>query len=217
VYENGLGAINLPYDQSQIGTDNARAVHPRVLRLVAELLASATQKPFSIVNPCVYLTKSEMLRDPSIREVQEAIPLTFSCDGFPVRAVGKGQCGFCTSCLLRRFSIETAGLEEFDRPEYLRDWKSNSFPPSKDHLRGLRAMDWQVLRLRRSFNETDRWSALTLEFPELRVLLQDLGRLHQESPSEIAPKLQRLLEQHVHDWFKFSALPLLNVTNTKVA
>jgi len=217
VYENGLGAINLPYDQSQIGTDNARAVHPRVLRLVAELLALASDKPFSIVNPCIYVTKAEMLRHPSICQIQEALALTFSCDGFPARAVGKSQCGFCTSCLLRRFSLEIASLDAFDTPEYLRDWKSNSFPSSHQHLRGLRAMDWQVLRFRRCLGEPDPWSALTLEFPELRVLTHDLSRLHHELLSEIAPKLQRLIEQHVHDWPRFSALPLLNATNSKVA
>ena len=116
IYENGIGAINLPYDQSQIGTDTAKAVHPRVLWQVAELLGLAVEKPFSIVNPCIYLTKAEMLCHPSVRQVLEALPLTFSCDGFPVRAEGKPQCGFCTSCLLRRFSLEIAGLDGFDAP-----------------------------------------------------------------------------------------------------
>jgi hypothetical protein len=217
IYENGIGAINLPYDQSQIGTDTAKAVHPRVLWQVAELLGLAVEKPFSIVNPCIYLTKAEMLCHPSVRQVLEALPLTFSCDGFPVRAEGKPQCGFCTSCLLRRFSLEIAGLDGFDAPEYLRDWKTNSFPSSKQHLRGLRAMDWQTLRFSRCCEEAHPWSALTLEFPELRVLVRDLSQLHHESPAEITAKLQRLIEQHVQDWPNFSALPLLNATNTKAA
>lgn len=217
VYENGLGAVNLPYDQSQIGTDNARAVHPRVLRLVGELLASASEKLISIVNPCIYLTKAEMLCHPSIHQIPEALSLTFSCDGFPVQAEGKAQCGFCTSCLLRRLSLEIAGLDALDAHEYLRDWKSNSFPSSHQHLRGLRAMDWQTLRFRRCLEEPDPWSALTLEFPELRMMVHDLSRLHREPSGEIAPKLQRLIERHVHDWPRFSALPLLNATDKKVA
>jgi hypothetical protein len=217
VYENGLGAINLPYDQSQIGTDNARAVHPRVLGLAAELLASVSGKPFSIINPCIYLTKAQMLAHHSIRQIQEALALTFSCDGFPVRAEGKSQCGFCTSCLLRRLSLEIAGLDAFDTHEYLRDWKSQSFPSTHQHLRGLRAMDWQTLRFRRCLEESDPWLALTLEFPELRVLVRDLSRLNHEPCAEIASKLQGLIERHVHDWPRFSALPLLNATDTKVA
>jgi len=217
VFENGLGALNLPYDQSQIGTDNARAVHPRVLLLVSDLLSRATERPFSIVNPCVFSTKAQMLRHPGVRQLSHAIALTFSCDGFPVRAYGKAQCGFCTSCLLRRFSLELAGLDHFDAQEYLRDWKLNSFPTSKHHLQGLRAMDWQALRFRRCFRDSDPWAALTLEFPELRAVVHDLSQLHHESPADSAAKLRRLIEQHVQDWPSFSALPLLNSANTKVA
>jgi len=217
MYENGLGAINLPYDQSQIGTDNARAVHPRVLRLVAELLALVSGKAFSIVNPCIYLTKADMLAHPSIRKIQEALALTFSCDSFPVRAEGKSHCGFCTSCLLRRLSLELAGLDAFDSREYLRDWKSQTFPSTHQHLRGLRAMDWQTLRFRRCLEESDPWLALALEFPELRVFVRDLSHLNHEPSAEIASKLRGLIERHVHDWPRFSALPLLNATHTKVA
>jgi hypothetical protein len=217
VFENGIGALNLPYDQSQIGTDNARAVHPRVLRLVSDLLSRATEKPFSIVNPCVFSTKAQMLRHPAVRQLSQAIALTFSCDGFPVRAHGKAQCGFCTSCLLRRFSLELAGLDHFDAQEYLRDWKLHSFPTSKHHLQGLRAMDWQALRFRRCFSDPDPWAALTLEFPELRAGVHELSQLHHESPADSAAKLRRLIEQHVQDWPSFSALPLLNSADTKAA
>ncbi len=217
LYENGLGAINLPYDQSQIGTDNARAVHPRVLRYAAALLSNLAEQPFSVLNPCIYLTKAEMVRPLAADRTQRAIPLTFSCDGFPVRTKGHSQCGFCTSCLLRRFSLEIAGLQHLDSSEYLRDWKSNSFVLSKHHLRGLRAMDWQVLRFQKCFEARDSWSALTLEFPELRALLNDLCLLQGESCSEVITKLSGLIRQHSTDWPSFSALPLLNVTNTKVA
>jgi 7-cyano-7-deazaguanine synthase in queuosine biosynthesis len=217
LYENGLGAINLPYDQSQIGTDNARAVHPRVLRQVAELLSTVADKPFLIVNPCIYLTKAEILQHPSIGQIPQAVALTFSCDGFPVRTKGQAQCGSCTSCLLRRFSLEIAALDHLDTHEYLRDWRSNSFLPLKHHLRGLRAMDWQVLRFRRCLTEPDPWLALTFEFPELRVLVNDLCFLNHQTSAVVTANLCRLIRQHVTDWPRFSALPLLNVPNTRVA
>lgn len=78
-------------------------------------------------------------------------------------------------------------------------------------------MDWQALRFRRCFRDSDPWAALTLEFPELRAVVHDLSQLHHEPPADSAAKLRRLIEQHVHDWPSFSALPLLNSTNTKVA
>jgi 7-cyano-7-deazaguanine synthase in queuosine biosynthesis len=217
LYENGLGAINLPYDHSQIGTDNARAVHPRVLREVGELLSLADGKRFSILNRCIYKTKAEMLQHAAIARIGRAVHLTFSCDGFPVRAKGHAQCGFCTSCILRRYSLEIAGLENLDSDSYLQDWRSNSFRPTRHHLRGLRAMDWQALRLEKGLAEKEPWNGVTVEFPELRVLVNDLCLIHHDTPAHVGAKLLRVLRRHVADWPSFSALQLLNTTGRKVA
>lgn len=217
LYENGIGAMNLPYDHSQIGTDNARAVHPRVLREVGELLSLVADKPFSIQNHCIYKTKAEMLQHSAISRVGEAIPLTFSCDGFPVRAKARAQCGFCTSCLLRRFSLEAAGLADLDSDGYLQDWKSQSFAPSRHHLRGLRAMDWQVLKLANCFAERNPWHALISEFPDLRVLVSELCLADHEAPAQVETQFLRVLRQHVADWPSFSALQLLHTRPGKAA
>lgn len=218
LYENGLGAVNLPYDQSQLGTDNARAVHPRVLREISELLSLVAGKRFSILNRCIYQTKAEMLEHPGfVRVARRAIPLTFSCDGFPVRTKGHAQCGFCTSCLLRRYSLEIAGLGNLDLDGYLQDWKSNSFRPTRHHLRGLRAMDWQVLRLEKSLAEKEPWRAVTVEFPELRALVNDLCLVHKETSTQVEARLMRVLGRHVADWPNFSALQLLNANCREVA
>jgi hypothetical protein len=217
LYENGIGAMNLPYDQSQIGADNTRACHPRVLREVGELLSLVGGKQFSIQNRCIYSTKAEMLRHSWIDRVRGAIPFTFSCDGFPVRAKGRPQCGFCTSCLLRRYSLELAGLGEVDLDGYLQNLKSPSFRPTRHQLRALRAMDWQVLGLERCLADRDPWHAATIRFPGLRVLVNDLCLNEHEAPAEVQAKLLRVLRQHVADWPSFSALRLLNATTTTVA
>jgi hypothetical protein len=217
LYENGIGALNLPYDHSQIGTDNARAVHPRVLREVGELLTLVGGKPFSIQNHSIFKTKAEMLQHSAISRVGTAIPLTFSCDGFPVRTKARAQCGFCTSCLLRRYSLEVAGLEDLDSDGYLQDWKSQSFRPSRHHLRGLRAMDWQVLRLANCIAERNPWHSLISEFPELRVLVNDLRPANHETPAHVEMQFLRVLKQHVADWPRFSALRLLHTRRNKLA
>ncbi len=209
LYENGIGAMNLPYDHAQIGTDNARAMHPRVLREVGEVLSVAGRRPFSIENRCIYKAKAEMLREPAVARVRNAIPLTFSCDSFPVRARGRAQCGFCTSCLLRRYSLELAGLAEVDSDGYLQDWKSASFKPARHHLRGLRAMDWQVLRIERCLSEPRPWSALAVQFPELRLLAHELSLTNSLCLAGVEEQLVRLLRQHTADWRTFSALQLL--------
>ena len=42
VYENGVGALNLPINETQLGVDNYRGVHPRSLRMFETLAAPAT-------------------------------------------------------------------------------------------------------------------------------------------------------------------------------
>lgn len=82
LYENGIGAVNLPYDQSQLGTDNARAVRPRVLREVGEIVSLAGNKRFCITNRSFYRTKAEMLRTPAIDKVKRAILTLFRVTDF---------------------------------------------------------------------------------------------------------------------------------------
>ncbi len=217
LYENGLGAINLPYDESQVGTDNARAVHPTALREAAELLGLVGNKRFSILNRSIYKTKAQMLQHPGMTRVANGIPLTFSCDAFPVRTKGHAQCGFCTSCLLRRHSLETAGLAAFDSGGYLQDWKSGSFKPTRHHLIGLRAMDWQVLRLNKCFAQHDPWRALCFDFPELRAVVNSLSFIGPQTPKQSEASMMRVLKQHTADWPSFSALQLLNATDRQVA
>jgi hypothetical protein len=217
LHENGLGAINLPYDESQVGTDNARAVHPRTLREVGELLGLVANNPFSILNGSIFKTKAEMLRHPGFRKVSNGVPLTFSCDGFPVRTKGHPQCGFCTSCLLRRYSLETAGLAEADSGPYLQDWRSGSFNPNRHHLRGLRAMHWQVLRLSKCFAQHDPWHALCFDFPELRAVVHDLSPADPEARIHAEASLMGMLKQHTTDWPHFSALQLLSAAERRAA
>src|SRR5207302_15935 len=46
VYENGVGAINLPYERVPIGVPNSRAVHPLTLLQFSRLVSMVRQAPF---------------------------------------------------------------------------------------------------------------------------------------------------------------------------
>lgn len=140
--ENGVGAINLPQDGSQIGIDVSRSVHPVTLALVSELVSLLCQEKFTIHNRCIFLTKAEMCRHGAVLLAAEGIGSTFSCDGFPVRRSRLAQCGFCTSCILRRQALETAGLSLYDANDYGCDLTVDG-PVLGHHLRGLRAMNLQ--------------------------------------------------------------------------
>jgi 7-cyano-7-deazaguanine synthase in queuosine biosynthesis len=205
LYENGIGAVNLPYDGTQIGTYNSRATHPSTLLRMQSFIRILTGQEFSIDNPFLFVTKAEMCRHEAVRELREVLHLTFSCDGFPVRAKNRGQCGSCTSCLLRRQALESAGLSRYDQSGYLNDLSSPKFMGTERQLHALRAMNWQAHRIGVAVSRTDPWEALLSEFIELQRLQLDVCRDCKVQPVELRSKLLHLYSQYAVEWGSFSA------------
>lgn len=203
LYENGVGAINLPLDGSQIGIDNSRSVHPIALQLLSRLLSLLGGQQFVIKNECLHLTKAEMCRHPAVKRVSSEVAHTFSCDGFPVRRHKLAQCGFCTSCLLRRQALESASLADADGNDYGCDLRQEG-PFQPHHLRGLRAMHYQSTRLLNALIAPNAWTALCIEFPELRRVAEAMTA--DAMATDVPDQLIHLYEQHVREWKSFSAL-----------
>jgi 7-cyano-7-deazaguanine synthase in queuosine biosynthesis len=182
VFENGIGAINLPYLRSQHGPQATRSMHPRTF-LLAEGLASAVRgRPFRIEAPFLLRTKAEALRVvPELRT--STVADTVSCDtGFSARVAGPVHCGACTSCLLRRLALHAAGRADADAATSYRDQS----PAAKD---SMKAMAWQVERLREALGRRDPWHGLVSEFPPIL----DAGLLN---PAEVI----RLYRAYVQEW-----------------
>lgn len=205
IYENGVGAINLPLDASQIGSMNSRSVNPRTLIALERLISDAAEADFEIANMCLGQTKGEMCtRIPP--DAVEGIAVTFSCDGYPVHRSRKPQCGVCTSCLLRRLSLETAGLAEYDLQNgYGMDLTSEMATPSERQLNSLRTMEWQTEVIRHALGSGDPWTELAQAYPILPVIAAELsqGRNGDNGPTEW--QLLRLYSRHVSEWEGFSA------------
>lgn len=215
VYENGVGAVNLPYDGTQLGISSTRAVNPIALSRMGKFITELIGHPFAIKNPYLFETKAELCKHQAVASLGRYIGETFSCDGFPMRISDRSavtHCGSCTSCLLRRTSLEAAGLSARDSSTmYLRDLTSSSYRGRAKDLRALRAMEWQVFRIKKCLREEDSWRALSQEFPELiDVLSEDMsGDLNQ--PTEQA--FVRLYSQYVEEWESFSARRLLTLNS----
>lgn len=206
LYENGIGAINLPLDGSQIGIDNSRSVHPVTLHGLSRLLSSLGDQDFIIQNDCLYTTKAEMCRHPAVKRASLAIANTFSCDGFPVRRRKFAQCGFCSSCLLRRQALEAADLAAADGDDYGCDFQqAKQFEPHQ--LRALRAMNHQADRILNALIAPDAWTELCREFPELRRVAESIAL--NSTIDDARKQLVRLYGQHVREWSSFSALKQL--------
>ena len=203
LYENGIGALNLPYERTPVGIPNSRSVHPSTLLLVARLIWALTGTQFRIENPCVFQTKAEMCAHPAVKTMASSIPMTFSCDGFPVQRSGLPQCGLCTSCILRRLALENSGLHGADGEGYACNLYDRNQTVRPGRLRGLSAMDWQVERLRQALAGNAAWATLMSEFPELRqscvALVEQTGATYEV----VQNRLERLFRRHCDEWKNF--------------
>lgn len=56
VYENGVGALNLPYSPADIGLAHSRSVHPETLSSLSDVLSGVLGRPFRVVNPFLFFT-----------------------------------------------------------------------------------------------------------------------------------------------------------------
>jgi Queuosine biosynthesis protein QueC len=158
VFENGIGAINLPYLRSQFGSQATRSMHPRTLRLIEDLASAVSLRPFRISAPALNETKAQAARKTPLA-AGPALARTVSYDtGFSARAAG--PCGTCTSCLLRRQALYAAGRTDLDAAaSYRVSSPEDSFT--------FQAMKWQVVRLRACLDRPEPWAGLVSEFPEV--------------------------------------------------
>lgn len=137
VYENGIGAIDLPFRESEVGLDHSRAVHPRSLLYISELVTQLLGKSFLTQNPFLFQTKAQMCQILLQSQVAEFIFDTVSCDRrrreYPM------QCGYCSSCLLRRQALAAVEIE--DKTDYTvkaANVHGRELSSSKaDHLRAM--------------------------------------------------------------------------------
>lgn len=205
IYENGIGAINLPYDNSQVGTMSSRAVNPVALIRMEKFIQAITGQKFLIKNLYLFQTKGEMCRHKIIKKLSQSITETFSCDGFPVRTAGKPQCGVCTSCLLRRVSLESAGLSEFDESKhYLTDLCDMFSRPSFNQLNALRAMEWQYQVIELCLAEKNPWQTIISKYPSLQTIVSELAVNYGLQAEELEKKLLCLYKQYCIEWKEFS-------------
>jgi 7-cyano-7-deazaguanine synthase in queuosine biosynthesis len=182
VFENGIGAINLPYLRSQEGPQATRSMHPRTLQMAEDLASAVSGQPFQVEAPYLLLTKAEAVR--AVPEISApVIAATVSCDtAFANRMPGRAQCGVCTSCLLRRQSLVAGGRADADK---LTSYRCSSPAGAST----LAAMIWQLERLRDCLNTTDQWQSIVSEFPPIMDV------------ESIAPaQLTRLYGAYVREW-----------------
>lgn len=194
VYENGIGAINLPYTKAEIGVDQAKSVHPLSLLRVSKLASSLLGTPFQIENPFWLWTKSQMIDGLVKADRKDLIPLSSSCDRIHRLEEGVTQCGTCTSCILRRQSLVAAGVDDST------NYDSNYINKSNPHFI---AMQFQVNRIRSLLEETDPWAHLSSEYHELDDIADHISLQSGTEISFLRKQILQLYSKYTDEWKGF--------------
>lgn len=205
LFENGIGALNLPMVDFQIGVDNTKAVHPLFLYHLSNLLSKVSGQDFHIVNLAQWLTKCELCKKLEEASLRNEIPTTVSCDGsFSRRKRKKPQCGICTSCLLRRQALLAAELAELDaKSNYQFDIRNVQSIKDPNRLFYLNAMRNQTKTISECLSKEDSWLSLCKAYPELEELRLKLGNSSELTMAEIQKNIFHLFACYSKEWTLF--------------
>jgi Queuosine biosynthesis protein QueC len=197
LYENGIGAINLPYRKSSVGLDHSRSVHPLTLLQTSGIISEILGEEFQIKNPFLFWTKAEMCQSLTENRRINLIPLTKSCDR-PHRRKPI-QCGYCSSCILRRQALMAVPIE--DETRYIVPHVKR---PTADNRLYLQHMITQISTLRELLDNTQpsniQWESLIRRFPELEDIVDRTAGIENQSLTSMQKNLILLYQTYVSEW-----------------
>jgi hypothetical protein len=197
IYENGIGAINLPFRASEVGLDHTRAVHPLSLLYLSEFVSQVVGEDFIFDNPFLFWTKAQMCRVLEELNVVDIGRMTTSCDRRPHKQTK--ECGQCSSCLLRRQAFAAAGLS--DRTEYLVQKETGRSLHRLLERSHLPAMRFQINRLRHRLGQPDAWNNLARQHPSLLAdLVARISNASGMAQEEISDQILSLLQTYTNEW-----------------
>jgi len=208
VYENGIGAINLPYSHSQIGAHMSRSAHPKTLVGMQRLVDMMGLGDLRFSLPRVFDTKAQVVaRIPE--KFADLISTTVSCDTWssdrqPSPPDGKRAhlCGSCASCVLRRQALRASGMHSLDAGDR---YRSDVFDLkcTTESLFALRLMLGQVAELDAATSGPDPWAGLIEAYPQLVDARDALRELR--SAADVEDRLVGLYRSYVDEWHQVNA------------
>lgn len=113
VPENGMIGLNAPLIGTRSGSASTRTTHPHFIAQLSEL-AETLGVSNPIVNPLRLLTKGEAVARCADQDVLAALATTSISCAHPTAnrwIRGRGPCGYCYPCLIRRASLHVLHLD----------------------------------------------------------------------------------------------------------
>ena len=105
------------------------------------------------------------------------------------------QCGFCSSCLLRRQALAVLGIQ--DRTAYITTHSMRPRTPDSTHLK---AMLDQVNRLHSILNVPNSWQVFFTRYPPLADFVYQTNQYDDTIPEQRREQLLQLYERYVKEW-----------------
>jgi len=116
------------------------------------------------------------------------------------------QCGYCSSCLLRRQALIAVSLK--DKTPYIINNQEYQF--KTDHQRYFYAMKTQVntidFLLKKSLQKVLQWKYLSQEFLELDDIVDRTYEFEKLSLYDMQNRLIQLYETYVSEWKKAESI-----------
>ena len=128
----------------------------------------------------------EILKEARATDVAFA---TTTCDGRHRQSNQPLQCGYCSSCLLRRLAFFTAKVE--DKTEYVATHGTKMI--QSHYKRHFKAMDHQAKKLKLILDSQNEWQKISSRYPELREIVCRLGEQEGENTHLLQNELLHLL------------------------
>jgi len=194
IYENGYGAINLPFRRSEVGLAHTRSVHPISLIKTGEFISHVVEAEFTYENPYLFSTKTQMCN--AIGEHAKLAFDTITCDRRYRQADQPSQCGYCSSCLLRRIAF--INVFGYDHTEYVAT--HGSLPRRRKDYEHFWAMKEQVVKLREILDSTEPWQDMSQRYSELPRIVRQMSRVYSIERSAVEKQLLQMYHNHVHEW-----------------
>ncbi|NCN08219.1 MAG: hypothetical protein GW938_00080 [Leptospira sp.] len=194
MYENGVGALNLKLP-GNYGLDQSITATFQSHRRCEEFFKLVSGEDIKIENPYAFETKSNMLSNIKNLQRTNEITITSSCDSSHRQKNKPRECGYCTSCILRRFSLHIAGIK--DSKNYVEASLSN---PELIHRKEFQAMYGQYKKIE-SLLSQGGLEALYKNDPDLYRAEEDSGF----EQSLFKNKLRLFLNAYIQEWKLFES------------
>ena len=103
-YENGVVSLNLPISEQVVGARATRTTHPQVLDGFASLFSLLVEETFTVENPFLWITKTEVVNLIGDAGCGHLIGHSVSCTHTREQTTEQPHCGRCSQCISRKYA-----------------------------------------------------------------------------------------------------------------